>query len=259
MKVALTIAGSDPTGGAGVQADLRTFANFNVHGTAVIASLTIQSTLGIQEVVKIPPDLLRKQIATLLDDVTVHAVKTGMLLDGETIEIIGELLKKYRLSRYVLDPIIRSSTGYPILKKDDIELLKKILLPQAFLVTPNLQEAEALTGLSVQTEKEMERAAIEIHSLGPRYVLVKGGHLEGDVALDLLVGGSKIHRFRKPRLPGRRLHGAGCVFSAAITAGLAAGLNVEQAVRKAKRFSHQAIQSAVAIGKGRQLLNLTSG
>jgi hydroxymethylpyrimidine kinase/phosphomethylpyrimidine kinase len=126
------------------------------------------------------------------------------------------------------------------------------------LVTPNLKEAEALTGLSVQTEKEMERAAMEIHGLGPRYVLVKGGHLEGDAALDLLVGGSKTQRFRKPRVQGRRLHGAGCVFSAAITAGLASGLNVEQAVRKAKGFVHRAIQSAVSVGKGRQLLNLTS-
>ncbi len=258
MKVALTIAGSDPTGGAGIQADLRTFANFNVHGAAVIASLTIQNTLGIQEVVKIPPDLLRKQITTLLDDVTVHAVKTGMLLDGETIEIVGELLKKYHLTRYVLDPIIRSSTGYPILKKDDIELLKTTLLPQALLVTPNLKEAEALTGRPVRTEKEMERAAIEIHALGPRYVLVKGGHLEDGAALDLLVGGVKTRRFRKPRVQGRRLHGAGCVFSAAITAGLAAGLNVEQAVRKAKNFVHPAIRSAASVGKGRQLLNLTS-
>ncbi len=256
--MALTIAGSDPTGGAGIQADLRTFANFNVHGTAVIASLTIQSSLGIQAVVKIPPDLLRKQIATLLDDVAVHAVKTGMLLDGETLEIVAELLKKYRLTRYVLDPIIRSSTGYPILKKDDVEVLKKTLLPQAFLVTPNLKEAEALTGLSVRTEKEMERAAIEIHAMGPRYVLVKGGHLEDEAAVDLLVGGSKTLRFRKPRVQDRRLHGAGCIFSAAITAGLAAGLTVEQAVRKAKNFVHQAIQSAVLIGKGRQVLNLTS-
>jgi hydroxymethylpyrimidine kinase/phosphomethylpyrimidine kinase len=258
LKVALTIAGSDPTGGAGIQADLRTFANFNVHGAAVIASLTIQSSLGIQEVVKIPPDLLRKQISTLLDDVTVHAVKTGMLLDGETLEIVAELLKKYRLTRYVLDPIIRSSTGYSILKKDDVELLKKTLLPQALLVTPNLKEAEALTGLSVRTEKEMERAAIEIHAMGPRYVLVKGGHLEDEAAVDLLVGGSKTLRFRKPRVQDRRLHGAGCIFSAAITAGLAAGLTVEQAVRKAKNFVHRAIRSAVLIGKGRQVLNLTS-
>lgn len=258
MNVALTIAGSDPTGGAGIQADLKTFARLNVHGAAVIASLTIQSTQGIQEVVKIPPDLLRKQITTLLDDVTVHAVKTGMLLDGETIEIVGELLKKYRLTKYVLDPIIRSSTGFPILKKDDIELLKKTLLPQALLVTPNLKEAEALTGLSVRTEKEMERAARVIRALGPRYVLVKGGHLEGGAALDLLMGASKTQRFKKPRIQGRNLHGAGCVFSAAITAGLAGGLSVEQATRKAKSFVHQAIQSAESIGHGRQLLNLTS-
>ena len=258
MNVALTIAGSDPTGGAGIQADLRTFADLNIHGTAVLASLTIQNTLGIQEVVKIPPDLLRKQIATLLDDVTVQAVKTGMLLDGESIEIIGELLKKYQLESYVLDPIVRSSTGYLILKKDDVELLKKVLLPLALLVTPNLKEAEALTGLSVRTEKEMERAAMEIHAMGPRYVLIKGGHLEGDAALDLLVGDSKIQRFRKARVRNRRLHGAGCVFSAAITAGLAAGLTVQQAVRKAKGFVHRAIRSSVSIGHGRQLLNLTS-
>jgi len=257
LKVALTIAGSDPTGGAGIQADLRTFAKFNVHGAAVIASLTIQNSLGIQAVVKIPPDLLRKQISTLLDDVTVHAVKTGMLLDGETLEIVAELLKKKRLTRYVLDPIIRSSTGFPILKKEDVELLKKILLPQAFLVTPNLKEAEALTGLSVRTEKEMERAGKEIHAMGPRFVLVKGGHLEAEAAVDLLVGGSKTLRFRKPRVPDRRLHGAGCIFSAAITAGLAAGLTVEGSVRKAKAFVHQAIRSAVLIGKGRQVLNLT--
>lgn len=258
MKVALTIAGSDPTGGAGIQADLRTFANLNIHGTAVIASLTIQNTLGIQEVVKIPPDLLRKQITTLLEDIKVQAVKTGMLLDGESIEIVAELLKKYHLTHYVLDPIVRSSTSFPILKKDDIEILKKALLPLALVVTPNLKEAEALTGLSVRTEKEMERAGMEIHAMGPRYVLVKGGHLESDDALDLLIGDSGTQRFRRARVRGRRLHGAGCVLSAAITAGLAAGLNVPQAVRKAKGFVHQAIRTSLSVGHGRQLLNLTS-
>jgi hydroxymethylpyrimidine/phosphomethylpyrimidine kinase len=257
LKVALTIAGSDPTGGAGIQADLRTFARYKVHGSAVIASLTIQSTQGIQEVVKIPPDLLRKQLSTLLDDVSVQAVKTGMLLDGETIEIVGQTLEKYRLDRYVLDPIIRSSTGFPILKKDDIELLKKILLPRALLVTPNLKEAEALSGMSARTEKEMERAALEIQALGPRYVLVKGGHLEGGDAVDVLVGGSKPRRFRKPRIPSRRLHGAGCIYSAAITAGLAGGLSIESSVRKAKTLVHHAIRSAASVGQGRQLLNLS--
>lgn len=257
MKVALTVAGSDPTGGAGIQADLKTFATLKVHGAAVVASLTIQNTQGIQEVVKIPPDLLRKQITTLLDDMKIHAVKTGMLLDGESIEIVGELLKKYRLVQYVLDPIVRSSTGFPILKKDDVELLKKTLLPLARVVTPNLKEAEALTGLSVRTEKEMERAGMEIHAMGPRYVLIKGGHLEGDDALDLLVGESGIQRFRKARIRGRRLHGTGCVLSAAITAGLAVGLNVPQAVRKAKAFVHKAIRSSVTAGHGRQILNFT--
>ncbi|MBI3609288.1 MAG: bifunctional hydroxymethylpyrimidine kinase/phosphomethylpyrimidine kinase [Nitrospirae bacterium] len=257
MNVALTIAGSDPTGGAGIQADLRTFAKFNVHGAAVIASLTIQSTLGIQAVVKIPPDLLRKQITTLLEDMTVDAVKTGMLVDGESIEIVSELLKKYRLIRYVLDPIVRSSTGYPILKKDDVELLKKTLLPQALLVTPNLKEAEALTGMSVQTEKEMERAALEIQAMGPQYVLIKGGHLKGS-AVDLLFGEGEIRPFRKPRVQAKRLHGAGCILSAAITAGLAAGSGVERAVEKAKGFVHRAIRTAAMPGHGRHLLNLTS-
>ncbi|HEY4485234.1 MAG TPA: bifunctional hydroxymethylpyrimidine kinase/phosphomethylpyrimidine kinase [Nitrospiria bacterium] len=256
LKTALTIAGSDPSGGAGIQADLRAFARMGVHGTAVISSLTIQNTQGIQEVIKIPPDLLRKQIATLLDDMPVQAVKTGILQDAETIGIVSEQIKKYSLSNYVLDPIIRSSSGFWILKKDDIELLKKYLFPSAFLVTPNLGEAEALTGISIRTEKDILRAANEIRGMGARYVLVKGGHADGP-AMDILVGPSLVRRFSKPRVRDVRLHGAGCVLSAAITAGLAQGLGPEAAVRRAKNFVHQAIRTSAAVGRGRRVLNLS--
>lgn len=258
MIMALTISDSDPTGGGGIQADLKTFACFKVHGVAAISSLTIQNTRGIQEVVKIPSDLLRKQLATLLDDVRVDAVKTGSLLDRETIEIVSEFVTKYDLRRYVLDPVIRSSTGYWILKKEDLDFLRKTLLPRAWMITPNLHDAEVLVGWPIENEKEMKKAALEIKAMGPRYVLIKGGHLEGP-AVDLLIGGGRpAQAFRKPRIRDRHLQGAGCVLSAAITAGLAQGLSAESSVRKAKAFVHAAIQSAIAIGHGRQLLNLRS-
>ena len=253
MNVALSLAGSDPTGGAGVQADLRTFGAFGIHGAAVIASLTIQDTQEIREIIKIPPDLLQKQLTTLLDDVAVEAVKTGILLGGEAMEIVADYLERYKLKRYVLDPIIRSSSSYQILKSEDVESMKKYLLPRSLLITPNLSEAEALTGLSVQSEKAMRKAALEIQAMGPRYVLIKGGHLDGP-ALDLLVGDDKVRRYQKDRIPDCLPHGAGCVLSAAITAGLASGLEVDVAIQKAKAFVYKAIRAASTIGKGRQVL-----
>ena len=255
VKVALTIAGSDPTGGAGIQADLRTFSSFRVHGAAVISSLTIQDTRGMLEVVKIPPEIFRKQLAVLLEDVRVDAVKTGMLIDSETIEITGKILEQFQLTQYVLDPIIRSTSGYRILKEEELDALKKNLFPKAFLLTPNVGEAEALTGLSIRTEEDMERAGHQIKLMGPRYVLEKGGHLKG-AALDLLVGGTEVRRFVKPRVRGKRLHGAGCILSASITAGLARGLKITDAVREAKDFVHEAIRSATRIGKGRHVLDV---
>lgn len=255
MKVALTIAGSDPTGGSGLQADLATFSRFKVHGAAVVSSLTIQNTVGIQEVVKIPSELLRKQMTQLLEDLPVDAAKTGILLDAETIEVVCDLLDKYPIKFLVVDPIIRSSTGYWILKKDELDALKKNLLPRAYLLTPNLAEAEALTGLSVRTEKEMERAGREIKGMGPKHVLIKGGHLEGP-AVDILVGGRKPKRYQAQRIHGKRPHGAGCAYSAGITAGLARGMALDRAVAQAKAHVHRAIRSSQALGKGRHLLDL---
>ena len=255
MKVALTIAGSDPSGGAGIQADLKTFTRLGVYGTAVVTALTIQNTVGIEEVVKVPSDLLRKQLATLLSDVTIHAVKTGMILDAETIEIIHEHLKKYSLNSYVLDPIIRSTSGFILIKKEDIDILKKLLFPMAMLITPNLTEAERLTGITIRNEQDMEQVAKEIHRMGPRAVLVKGGHLEGE-AVDVLYDGKKMMRLRKPRIGRKRIHGAGCVLSSAIVAGLAKGLSLPRAVQQAKGFVHRAIQGAKPLGQGHIPLNL---
>lgn len=255
MKVALTIAGSDPSGGAGIQADLKTFTCLGVYGTAVVTALTIQNTTGVQEVVRVPSDLLRKQLTALLEDVPIQAVKTGLIIGTETIEIIQAHLKKYDLTSYVLDPIIRSSSGFPVLKKDEVEVLKKLLLPLALLVTPNLQEAEQLTGLTIRNERDMERAAKEIQGMGPQAVLVKGGHLEG-AAVDILYDGTKIMRFRKPRITRLRIHGAGCVLSSAIVAGLARGLSLPRAIKQAKAFVYEAIKQAVPLGQGRIPLNL---
>ncbi len=255
MKVALTIAGSDPSGGAGIQADLKTFTRLGVYGTAVVTALTIQNTTGIQEVVRVPSDLFRKQLATLLEDVPIQAVKTGMILDAETIEIIQEHLKKYGVTSYVLDPIIRSSNGFPVLSKNDVEILKKLLFPLAMLVTPNLKEVEQLTGLIIRNERDMEQAAKEIQGMGPQAVLVKGGHLEG-AAVDVLYDGTKIMRFRRPRITRKRIHGAGCVLSSAIVAGLARGLSLPKSIQQAKAFVYRAIQQAKPLGQGRMPLNL---
>ena len=255
MKVALTIAGSDPSGGAGVQADLKTFTRLKVYGTAVITALTVQNTTGIRHVIKVPSDILRKQITTLFEDFTIRAVKTGMILSTETIEIIHQQLKKYDISLYVLDPIIRSSNGFPILKKDEIETLKKLLFPLALLVTPNLHEAELLTGLAIRNERDMEQAAKEIRALGPRAVLVKGGHLEGN-AIDVFYDGTKTVKYQKPRIAQKRLHGAGCVLSSAIVAGLVMGLSLPQAIQQAKTFVQHAIKRAIPVGQGAVPLNL---
>jgi hydroxymethylpyrimidine/phosphomethylpyrimidine kinase len=191
----------------------------------------------------------------LLEDVPVQSAKTGMLLGMESIEIVQDVIKKYGVSNYVLDPIIRSSSGFPILQKEEVEVLKKLLLPLAALVTPNIYEAERLTGMTVRTERDMERAAQEIQGLGPGSVLVKGGHLEGP-AVDVLYDGAKIAFFRKPRLGQRRVHGAGCVLSSAIVAGLAKGLALPKAVQQAKAFVFKAIREAVPVGQGRLPLHL---
>jgi len=255
--VALTIAGSDPTGGAGIQADLRTLALFGVHGAAVVTALTIQDTEAVHEVIKVPHEVLRKQLMTLCEDVTVQAVKTGILVDDGQIKIIEEVLHRYPIRQYVLDPILRASSGYPFLRREEMAELTRRLFPLAMVVTPNVQEVEYLTGLHVGSEADLRKAAKALHGFGSQCVLITGGHLETQ-ALDLLYDGRDYHSFPGEKIAGKRLHGAGCAFSAALTACLARGIPIVEAVGRVKRWIHASIQRAQAVGRGRDLLGLVT-
>jgi len=256
--VALTIAASDPSGGAGIQADLKTFVAFGVHGTSVLTALTVQSTLAVEQIVVVAPELVVAQLDAVLDDIPVAAAKTGMLASAAVIEAVAAALDRRRAVtgelRLVVDPVMRATSGDRLLESGALEILKRALLPLAFLVTPNLAEASALSGREVDCPATMRDAAKAIAALGARAVLVKGGHLEG-AALDVLFDGRDIHELEAPRLPAGAVRGTGCTLSAAITAGLARGDSLDAAVGRAKRFVHQAIAGAEVIGRGAALLD----
>ncbi|MBI5044050.1 MAG: bifunctional hydroxymethylpyrimidine kinase/phosphomethylpyrimidine kinase [Nitrospirae bacterium] len=253
IRKALTIAGSDPCAGAGLQADLRTFVSLGVYGMAVPTAITIQNTKGVKEIIPLPAGSVRKQLKTLLDDIKIDAVKTGMLLTKENILAVGGIVKKYKIKKFVLDPIIKSGTGVKLLKDEAISILKKRLFPLAMIIMPNINEAEMLTGIKIKDEGDIRLAAKMLYEMAPKYVLIKGGHLKGE-AIDFLFDGKKLIVFKGKRAEGVKLHGAGCVFSAAITAYLAKGLSVEEAVGEAKRFINNKIKGAMAIGQGKKIL-----
>ena len=248
LPVALTIAGSDPGGGAGIQADLRTFAAFGVHGASVLAALTAQDTRGVHATLEVPPAFVVLQLDAVLDDLPVRAAKTGMLHRAAVIDAVVARLGARPLSHLVVDPVLAASGGEALLEPAGIAVLRERLLPLATLVTPNLREAEALTGRTVSEPAEMREAARALVALGARAALVKGGHLPGD-ALDVLYDGREFRELRAPRIEGRRLHGTGCVLSAAITAGLALGDRLADAVAEAKRYVTRAIETAPAASR----------
>jgi hydroxymethylpyrimidine/phosphomethylpyrimidine kinase len=240
MKSVLTIAGSDPSGGAGIQADLATFSAFNVKGLSAITAVTVQDSRSVKGLFAIPPSFVVQQIETLAQACTIDAVKVGMLAKGETVTALAELLNRLDLTTVVLDPVITSSSGFPLLEKRGIPALRD-LLPRVLIVTPNLHEAALLTGQEVVTEDDMGEAAIRIGEMGPRYVLIKGGHLEGE-AVDLLYDGKGVNRYVSERV-GKELHGTGCILSAALAACLAKGIDVERAVKQAKTYITALIRS----------------
>jgi len=248
IPVALTIAGSDPSGGAGILADLKTFHQFGVYGEAVITLLTVQNTLRVDAIEIVAPDLVRRQIDVLLEDIPPQAVKTGALGSAAMIEAVAEAAARFSFP-LVVDPVMISKRGAPLLPPDACDTLIRRLLPRAFLVTPNLHEASALAGFPVTNPDEMERAVRVIAQLGPRAVLLKGGHLAGD-ALDLLFYQGALARYSAPRVETPHTHGTGCTYSAAITASLARGLDLPAAVKVAKRFITRAIASAPGLGHG---------
>lgn len=255
MRRALTIAGSDSGGGAGIQADLKTFTAFQVYGLSVLTAITAQNTLGVQGVETLPPDFVTLQIRSVLSDIGADAGKTGMLATNEIVAAVAEGVREFQLPNLVVDPVMVSATGHRLLDEDAVEAVKTLLFPLATVVTPNLDEATILWGEKVKDLNEMKEAAKAIKALGPRYVLVKGGHLSGPKILDVLYDGKRFEVWDTPKIPTEHTHGSGCTISAAIAAGLAKGHKVKEAVDTAQRYIHAAIRTAVKIGKGKSPVN----
>jgi hydroxymethylpyrimidine/phosphomethylpyrimidine kinase len=251
---ALTIAGSDSGGGAGIQADLKTFMALGVYGTSVLTAVTAQNTLGVQGVVELPPEFVAQQFDSVLSDIGTHAAKTGMLSSIPLVQVVGTKIKEYNVRQLVVDPVMVAKGGHPLLREEARQALVDALLPLALVVTPNLHEAGLLASMEVKDRPTMEEAARRIKALGPAYVVVKGGHLEHE-ACDLLFDGSSFRSYDAPKLNTVCTHGAGCTFSAAIAAGLAKGLTVENAVSAAKIFVSRAMAAGVLIGQGHAPLN----
>jgi hydroxymethylpyrimidine/phosphomethylpyrimidine kinase len=246
---ALTIAGSDSGGGAGIQADLKTFSAFRVFGMSVLTAVTAQNSLGVQGVVDLAPEFVGLQLESVLSDLRPDAVKTGMLATASVVSVVADRLRAHGETPIVVDPVMVATSGDALLAADALGALVKELLPLALVVTPNLDEAAALADMPVETEAEMEEAARRIHTFGPRYVLVKGGHLKGD-AIDLLWNGKVFTAFRAPRIDSGNTHGTGCTLSAAIAAGLARGQAIGDAIRDAKAYVTRAIREGFAAGRG---------
>jgi hydroxymethylpyrimidine/phosphomethylpyrimidine kinase len=246
---ALTIAGSDSGGGAGIQADLKTFSAFRVFGMSVITAVTAQNSLGVQGVENLPPAFVARQLRSVLEDFGTDAAKCGMLSTAPIIEAVAEELGQRRVEKLVVDPVMVAKSGDRLLQPEARVALADRILPLALLVTPNLPEAEVLAGMQVAEPEDMEEAARRIHGMGPRYVLVKGGHLKGD-ATDLLWNGREFTRFTAPRIDSANTHGTGCTFSAAIAAGLARGQALGDAIRSAKAYVTRAIREGFAAGRG---------
>jgi hydroxymethylpyrimidine/phosphomethylpyrimidine kinase len=247
---ALTIAGSDSGGGAGIQADLKTFHALGVWGMSAITAVTVQNTKGVSGFHEVPPDTVGEQIRAVVGDIGVDAAKTGMLASAPIIESVADALRETEVPNLVVDPVFVSKHGHPLLHEDAVGALRSRILPLAMLVTPNLPEAAGLAGFPVQTPAEMERAGRAILELGPGAVLVKGGHLQGADATDLLVTDAGVERFEGERIDTVHTHGTGCVLSASIAAYLALGDDLERAVRQGKEFVSDAIRAALEIGEG---------
>lgn len=251
--IALTIAGSDPSGGAGIQADLKTFSAFGVYGASVITALTAQNTTGVSGVLGITPDFIAAQFRSVASDLAVSAAKTGMLGDVATVEIVTRLLAEIPSVPVVVDPVMVATSGDVLLAPDAIDAVRQLLIPRAFLITPNIPEAaKLLEGLPAQTEADMRRDAEKLMQFGCGAVLLKGGHASGAHAVDILFDGATHHVLRRPWIETRNTHGTGCTLSAAVAANLALGRRLEEAVARSKAFVWEALAAGRtrAIGKG---------
>ncbi len=263
MKTALTIAGSDPTGGAGIQADIKVFNHFGVYGLSAVAALTSQNTYEVNAILKVDGIFLEKQINTLVSDIRPDAVKTGMLFSIEAIKVVAKIIRGYEFENLVIDPVTISSTGANLMEDGALDILKEELFPLAKVITPNIYEAAAISGINIESEKDIERAAMKLKQFGPETVIITGGHFDsvgerrtsGRKTLELVYNGKNVNIIGGEKIKGE-YHGTGCAFSAAITACLAKGMTVIEAVKKTKKFMNAAIKNAHTIGKGMRLLDV---
>ncbi len=254
MKSALTIAGSDPTGGAGLQADLRVFKAFGVHGLSIASALTAQNTEGVSSILPVDRNFFAEQLNILLKDIMPDAVKTGMLYSKQLAGVVAETIRRYSLKNLVIDPVTVSSSGVSLVEDGTLDAIREQLFPLAKVITPNIYEASVLTGISIEDVTQMEESARELKKMGPENVVITGGHLEGK-ALDLYYDGFSFFRVESAKREGE-YHGTGCAFSAAVTALLATGHSTLESVRKTKEFMDDAVKNAYHLGKGMGLLNL---
>jgi hydroxymethylpyrimidine/phosphomethylpyrimidine kinase len=250
----MTIAGSDSGGGAGIQADLKTFAALGVYGTSVITAVTAQNTVEVAAIAEVPDEVVIAQIDTVAEDIGADAVKTGMLVNRSIIQNVADRLEAWGIPWLVVDPVMVSKSGASLLNPNAISALKKDLLPLASIVTPNIPEAEIIADMAISSDEDIREAAKRIHALGPGIVIVKGGHLEGP-PVDLVYDGDTFLPIEGERIGTRNTHGTGCTFSAAITAFLARGLPPVESIQMAKRYLEAALRNSVSIGEGHSPVN----
>jgi hydroxymethylpyrimidine/phosphomethylpyrimidine kinase len=262
MRIALTIAGSDPSGGAGLQADLKTFAAFGLYGASAITAVTVQSTRGVEATAPLSADLVTAQIEAVAGDLAIDATKIGMLATAAIVEAVAAAIKELELPLVVLDPVLVSTSGARLLDADGVQALCTELLPLARVITPNIPEAEALSGRHIRSLDEAREAARRLHGMGPGAVIITGGHGPRTTdhgprpeVVDLLFDGHEFHEFRTPRIETRQTHGTGCTFASAVAAGLALGQALPEAAARAQQYVAGAIAHAPAIGHGRGPLN----
>jgi len=249
IRKALTIAGSDSGAGAGIQADLKTFAALGVYGTSAITAITAQNTIGVTALLAVKPKLVGAQIDAIIADIGAHAVKTGMLANTAILEIVAKKIRQHGLINIVVDPVMVATSGDLLIEKSAVAALRSKLIPLATIVTPNIPEAEVLAGMKLRGADEIREAAIRIVKMGAKAVLIKGGHLKGS-AVDLYYDGKKFVALNAPRIRSKNTHGTGCTLSAAIAAGLAQGQKLETAVTDAKRYITDALRHGYRIGSG---------
>ncbi len=254
-KKVMIIAGSDSGGGAGIQADLKTCSAFGVYATTVITALTAQNTVRVKSIYPVDPSFVEEQIEAIMEDIGTDAVKTGMLDRKEIIEVVSKALKKWKIEKVVVDPVIVAKSGDALLREEAVKYLVELLFPMAYVITPNIPEAQAILGMAIESLEDMKKASQRLRDFGSKFVVMKGGHLRANKAIDILYDGKNFTIFETEKIPSQNTHGTGCTFASAISALIAKSLSVEEAVKRAKEYVTEAIKSSYSIGLGHSPLN----